>query len=81
MELKDFIGISGVPIVVALVAATKPYVRDKRAWPFIAILYAVAWNALLSYAVRTDPVIAAIMGIVVGLAASGLYSGVKTIGE
>lgn len=79
MEPKDFLGLSGVPVVIGLTALTKPFLPDKRLWPVAAMLYAILWSLLLSVILHTDPINACAVGVITGLTANGLYSGVKTI--
>ena len=65
-----------VPIIVALVAAVGAAVPaiPRRCYPLLAIAFAVAWQCAIAEP-GADMLQAALDGIVVGLAASGLYSG------
>lgn len=74
MELKELIGIAGSPVVTALVQASKPFVRDVRYYPFIAIGYAVILNLVLAYILQSSLLNAAVVGVVAGLVSSGLFS-------
>ena len=67
-----------VPIIVAIVQVVKMTgkIQDKYA-PIVAIVAGVAMSLLLGY--KVNPLNTNILaGILYGLAASGLYSGVKT---
>lgn len=83
MELSTLIGLGGVPVVIALVQAVKPFVGDDRWWPLLAVGFGVAWNvgAALALGARDGGVLgqAALIGVVIGLAAAGLYSGSRTM--
>lgn len=74
-------GLSGVPIVIALIELCKradPTV-DPRWWPLLALVTGVVWNLGVA-AVLTLPLgPAALVGVVVGLTASGAYSQVVTL--
>lgn len=81
MEIEQLWGLAGVPVVVALVQASKPWIKDKRLWPWAGIFWGVLLNLGLAYVLHLDYATAAIVGVVVGLAASGLYSGGKATRE
>ncbi len=74
-------GLAAVPVIVALVQVFKAFVADARFWPLIAILVGVAWNVAVGYITQQDLAVAGLTGIVVGLAASGLYSVGKTVSD
>lgn len=66
------------PVIVAVVAVFKNWIENTKWYPIIAvvagILLAVFFSGLaLSWAI--------LLGVLAGLSASGLYSGVKTINE
>jgi predicted RND superfamily exporter protein len=68
-------GIAAVPIIVALVAATgAAFGVPRRFLPILAVGHGIAWNvaAAATFGEPLSP--AALGGVVVGLAASGLYS-------
>lgn len=79
IDIGTFVGLGGVPIVIALTQAAKGYIRDKRAWPFIAILLGVVWCVIVRLASTGDIKQAAVEGVIVGLLASGLFSGTKAV--
>jgi hypothetical protein len=69
-------GSAAVPVIVALVAAlgqARPRV-PRRCYPLMAIALGVAWNTAASYALGELTLSSPLAGIVIGLAASGLYS-------
>ncbi len=69
-------GLPATPIIVALVSAIGPTfpILPRRAYPLLAIALGVAWN-IAAAAMFGQPLhVAALCGIVTGLAASGLYS-------
>ena len=69
-------GIAAAPIIVGLVAAVGGAIPaiPRRSYPLLAITFAVAWHCALAPA-GASTWQAALSGVVVGLAASGLYSG------
>lgn len=73
IDIREFYGLAGLPVVVALTQATKRRVTDARWWPLISLAWAVALNLLLALALHTDLATAVVVGIVVGLAAAGLW--------
>jgi len=64
-----------VPIVMALTALAKNYMKSKWA-PLMALVLGVAGMFLIPQATMAMTILS---GIVVGLTASGLYSGGKTM--
>lgn len=75
MELFNFspLIIAIVPVIIGLVSVAKGAGLPDRFAPILAIVFGIGLVAL------TGPVLAAIIaqGIIAGLAAAGLYSGVK----
>ena len=69
-------GLPATPIIVALVAAVGQAlpVLPRRAYPVTAIALGVAWNVAAAAVLGEPLALAALAGIVTGLAASGLYS-------
>lgn len=81
MDLKEFAGLAGAPLVVALTALIKtawPELPD-RWWPILSVVWGIALNEALAYLLGTRYDVAALVGVVTGLAASGLYSGGRTM--
>lgn len=66
-----------VPIIVAITQAFKFWVNDKYA-PFVSILVGIGVNMLLTHDFMNDLSGTILLGILFGLASSGLYSGLKT---
>jgi hypothetical protein len=79
MDVSQFYGLAGVPVVVALVEVFKRWVTDDRWWPILAVFFGVGLNLMLAGILKTPLAPAVVIGVVVGLAGSGLYSGDKTI--
>jgi hypothetical protein len=75
-------GVAAAPLIAALLQIAKPFVPDSRWWPLIAIALGISWNLLANAAAPDLGWIAAgLRGVVTGLAASGIYSTVKTFQE
>lgn len=70
-------GLAAAPIITALVAAigTAVPAAPRRCYPLLAIALGVGWQCAVAAAADGLTPAAALTGIVVGLAASGLYSG------
>ncbi len=78
--MEQYAGLLGVPIVFGLVHVAKAWVTDSRWYPVMAMGLGVFWNVALAIVMHTSLGDAGIMGIVVGLAASGLYDvGTRTV--
>lgn len=79
-------GMASAPAIVALVSALKPWVKrlpwdmvPEGGWALIAVLMGIGWNVSVASA-RGDFTIATVLiGVTVGLAASGLYSAQKDV--
>jgi hypothetical protein len=79
MELQALYGLAAVPVITALVEVVKRAVAiNERFLPVLALVLAIGWNVGVGMQLQIDPVLAATIGIVAGLAASGLYSQTKT---
>ena len=81
MDANVAIAGGGVAIVIGLVALCKPFVGDKRFWPVLGLAFGLVLNIGLAYFRATDMTTAVILGVMSGLSASGLYSGVKNSSE
>ncbi len=70
-------GVAAAPVVTALVEAIGRAVPalSRRWYPLIAIALGVAWSSAVAFAQGEFAWSAPLVGVVVGLAASGLYSG------
>ncbi len=83
--LKSLIGLGGVVVIVGLVQVFKPFVKDTRYYPLIAIAWGLVINMGAAWGIgitaRVDWVVAALQSILAGLAASGLYSYGSTLKE
>lgn len=82
---KSLLGLSGIPFILALTQLLKPFIGDTRWYPVIALAFGLALNIAIAWVLgadnRADILAAAILGIMAGLAASGIYSGVSTLKE
>jgi len=83
IALRDLIGAAGVPAIVALVELMKRTFPElpARAHPGLALLFGIGLNLALSGYSGTSLVEAASIGLIAGLAASGLYSQAKAVIE
>lgn len=83
MEIEALIGLAGAGVVMALVAAIRQAVAiPDRFTPLLAIAMGIAWNAGLKAAEATDDIAwgaIVMLGILSGLAASGLWTGGKAV--
>lgn len=75
------LGLTGVPVVVALVEATKRVASgmDERWYPVVSLAWGLALNLGVGVYLGGDPVLGAVTGVVTALAASGLYSGGRAV--
>lgn len=65
-----------VPIIVGLVEVAKRFTDDNRVLPILALLLGVAGAFVFP---ESTPPLTCVKGLVFGLAASGLWSGSKTM--
>ena len=78
-SIDQFLGLAGVPVIAALLQVVKPFITDDRYYPPAAIILGLAVNVgIAATQTNTDWALAVLLGIVTGLAASGLYSQAKT---
>lgn len=73
MEMRELVGLAGVPLIVALVQVSKAWVQDERYWPLLAMGWGLVLNLGIALALHSDLATAIVYGIVAGLAAAGLY--------
>jgi hypothetical protein len=74
MDWTDFIGLAGIPIIVGLIQVVKPWISDSRLLPPIALALGIAINVGIAFATGGNVGLSVLIGVVVGLASSGLYS-------
>ena len=79
MELADVWGLAGVPLIAALVQVAKAWVADKRWYPVLAMAMGLGLNVGIAWARAGDMPTAVVLGLVTGLAASGLFNAQKTL--
>ncbi len=77
MDVREFIGLAGVPVIVGLVEVAKLWVKDSRWYPLPALGFGVGLNAGVALSLGRPVPEGVFTGMVAGLAASGLYSGVR----
>ncbi len=65
-----------VPVVLAVTQVVKSFLTDTRYIPVVSIVLGVAASFATPHV--TDAFFTAVQGILIGLSASGLFSGVKT---
>jgi hypothetical protein len=82
MDPRSFLGLAGVPVVLGLVQAVKvtfPKVPSNY-WPIVTLAVALVFNEGCAALLGTDLGVSALVGLVTGLSASGLYS-YATVGK
>jgi hypothetical protein len=81
VPIEMVLGLAGVPLIVALVEATKLVVPELRPrwFPLVALTWALCLNAGVGGYLGGDPILGALTGLVAALAAVGLYSGGKAL--
>ena len=79
-DLNQLYGLAGIPIISALIQLAKITIPETpdRFWPLASVIIAVVFNVMLGWRLGSDMAIAGVIGLVAGLAASGLYSQAKT---
>ncbi|MCL4535917.1 MAG: hypothetical protein M1370_12255 [Bacteroidetes bacterium] len=79
--MQDLIGLAGVPLIIALVEGVKRVFPglEPRWYPLVALACGEALNLALGLSQGQDWRAALVLGLVAGLAASGLYSGGKAL--
>ncbi len=80
-ELSLFIGLGGVPLVVALTQLVKRTIPDlpSRYYALVSVLWGIAVNVALADLAGSRLGPAAMVGVITGLTASGLYSASRSI--
>lgn len=79
--ISSVYGMSGVPVIIAVTEGIKrafPTLSD-RWYPLVAWAIALVINLAIAYSRHTDLGVALVSGLLAGLAASGLYSGGRTL--
>ena len=74
IDLGSMLGVGSVPVVLAVVQFLKPFIDDKRFYPLVGMIVGVAFNILVGLALSLPIAQTALVGILAGLGASGLYS-------
>lgn len=80
LDIRTFVGLGGIPLVQAIVAALKTTIPNlpARYYPAVSIVVGEAINVGLAYMLNIDLRTAVVIGVVTGLAASGLFDYGKT---
>lgn len=82
MDPQILVGAAGAPVVVALVQVfVKPFFADHRIYPVAAVMFGLVLNLVAAYLLGQPLGEAGVTGLLSGLAASGAYSAVQTMGE
>lgn len=81
MDFELIAGVSAIPVILGLIELVKLFNVDQKYCPIIAIVLGQVFGFALAYFGNTIQYQAAIQGLVVGLGAVGLYSGVKNTVE
>ena len=87
MDTNDFItsivALGGVPLILGLVQLFKPFIKDTRFYPLLALGFGLAINLIagwtLGASTPSDWVTSLFNGVIAGMAASGLYSAGTTL--
>lgn len=73
-DLTMYWGLASIPIILALVEIIKPWVADKRAYPLLAVICGIVWNIGMGLVLHVPIAHSAILGVLSGLSACGMYS-------
>lgn len=76
---KTIFGVALVPIIIGISEVAKRVGFPKKYVPVLNLALGVAAGFI--YAAPSNPKEAALVGIALGLSASGLYSGVKNVAQ
>ncbi|AQU05309.1 hypothetical protein B1778_00790 [Dehalococcoides mccartyi] len=83
--ITSIVALGGVPLILGLVQLFKPFIKDTRYYPLIAVGFGLVINLIAGWALGTsapsDWITALFNGIIAGLAAGGLYSAGSTLKE
>ena len=80
-SLANFLYLGGVGLLLGVVQLLKPFVSDTRYYPLIGVVAGILLNELIGYYLGVAWPASLIMGLIAGLAASGLYSWGATLKE
>lgn len=80
-DVQQMYGLLGIPVVVGLTQVVKQAFpqADNRFWPAVSLALGVALNLSVGAVLGLPLGSSALLGLVVGLSASGLYSHVTTL--
>ena len=79
LELRDFIGLAGVPFLIAIGEFAKAQGLETARVPLVVMGLAISLNEGLAWYLQTDLALGLLVGVLTGLAASGFYSVQKTL--
>lgn len=81
ISFNTVVGVGGMAIVVALVEATKKVFPNAptKVYPIYSLFWSMLLNVGIAIYTHADIGLAVIIGLVVALMASGLYSGGRTL--
>ncbi len=81
MDFELIAGVYAIPVILGIVELVKLFNIDPKYCPIIAVILGQVFGFALAYFGDAIQYQAAIQGLVVGLGAVGLYSGVKNTAE
>jgi hypothetical protein len=75
-NIASYVGLGGVPLVMALVALVKTTIPDlpARYFPAVSLVFGIIVNEALAWLLKTDWQVAVLVGVITGLASSGLFA-------
>jgi predicted RND superfamily exporter protein len=76
-NLASYVFLGSIPIIVALVQVFKVWILDSRFYPMLSIVFGLIFNIGIAWRLGIDLTSAIVMGIIAGMSAAGLYSGLQ----
>ncbi len=78
MDWNDYYGLASVPVIIGVVGVFRGLLKMPAEWaPLLAVICGVGWNLLVSPLLHSDLYPSALLGVIAGLAAAGLFDVVK----
>lgn len=81
MDFELIAGVSAIFVIMAIVEMLKSFGLNQKYSPIVAVAFGLVFSFVLAYYGDTVEYEAAVRGLIVGLSAVGLYSGVKNTRE
>lgn len=79
MNLETLWYLGGLPFIIALVQVGKIWIADSRVYPVLAVALGLVFDLGIGTLIGKTWIESLIAGAIVGLTASGLYSGSQTL--